>query len=292
MELYGPDERCLYTLMYAPREEHDRLLHELVLPVVRQVHQEPQLDSLFFARYNEPDWQLRFRILGRPEWIEGPVRELVESRLTPLRDKGLLRDWEFAMYRRELVRYGGEEGMRLCERLFLRDTLAFLDLLEAESLGATTRTRREYSLVFVERFLDLFGFSRNQRIAFYRRGFAWAVEGGDWHSKDLLLLEERYRALKDGLVEMFLPAAGPAPADLYGGDEPARIARTCLETMRPVVENLCRAHASGRIDQDLVHLAWSLSHMHANRMGLDPIAEAILRFFMHRLHTEESLAEG
>jgi len=62
--------------------------------------------------------------------------------------------------------------------------------------------------------------------------------------------------------------------------------------MRPVVEDLCRAHTSGRIDQDLVHLAWSLSHMHANRMGLDPIAEAILRFFMHQLHTEESLAEG
>ncbi|HKQ61646.1 MAG TPA: thiopeptide-type bacteriocin biosynthesis protein [Candidatus Polarisedimenticolaceae bacterium] len=281
-ELYGPDERCLYTLMHAPRENHERLLHELVIPVVRELRGRPELDSLFFARYNQPDWQLRFRVLGRPEWVDGTVRPLVEPRLAPLRAQGWIEAWEFGSYQRELERYGGPEGMKLCERLFLEDTLACLDLLEAERCGAVHRSRREYSLVYVERFLDLLEFDRTQRILFYRHGYSWAVDGEvrDWGTDELRLLEERYRSLKDGLLEL-----------LRGGGEEAEtaIVRDCLDACRPWVLELRRLHADGALTQELVPLAWSVTHMHANRLGLDPTAEAILRFFLHRLHTDEAL---
>ena len=63
------DEACLYTVLRSPKENHERLLREFVTPVVRDIRKHPDLHSLFFVRYNEPDWQLRFRVLGRPEWV-------------------------------------------------------------------------------------------------------------------------------------------------------------------------------------------------------------------------------
>lgn len=284
-----PPERCLYTLIHARRENHDSLLHQLVIPIVREVRRHPELDSLFFARYNQPDWQLRFRILGRPAWVDGTVRELVGQGLPLLRERGLLEGWEFATYQREYERYGGEQGMRLSEKVFLHDTVACCDLIDAEGRGLLSKSRREYSLVFVERFLDLLRFDRERRIAFYRQGYSWAVDNDDWSAQDLRLLEERYQGLKEGLSALFRGDARDDPEALYGGAEPARIAMTCLQATRPVVDELLAAHAAGGIHQDLVPLAWSLCHMHCNRIGVEVNAEAIIRFFMHRLYQDEAI---
>src|SRR5262245_58338021 len=70
------DEGCLYTVLRSPQTNHDRVLREFVTPIVRTIQSHPSLHSLFFVRYNEPVWQVRFRVLGRPSWVEGSVRPL------------------------------------------------------------------------------------------------------------------------------------------------------------------------------------------------------------------------
>jgi hypothetical protein len=84
--------------------------------------------------------------------------------------------------------------------------------------------------------------------------------------------------------------AAPTSPPVGGGEEPARIAGDSLARLRPAVEDLREAHGAGRIHQDLVHLAWSHTHMHCNRLGIGGTAEAILRYFMNRLHQEEGRA--
>ena len=42
--------------------------------------------------------------------------------------------------------------------------------------------------------------------------------------------------------------------------------------------------AEGRIRAHATHLAWSLAHMFTNRLGIEPAAEAILRFMASRHH--------
>ncbi|HEX2644036.1 MAG TPA: thiopeptide-type bacteriocin biosynthesis protein, partial [Thermoanaerobaculia bacterium] len=132
MTALHPDQRCLYTLVHAPRERNEEILRDFVTPVAGEVRGCPELDSLFFARFNVPSWQLRFRILGRPDWIEEDVRRLVEERLAPLQEAGWIERVEFAVYDREVERYGGPVGMVLAEKIFLHDSLACLDLMEAE----------------------------------------------------------------------------------------------------------------------------------------------------------------
>ncbi len=282
-------ERCLYTIVPAPRGRHEEILRELVAPLVHELGDSPHLDSLFFARYNKPDWEVRFRILGRSEWVDGPVRERVGRRVAELRERGLLDQVGYARYEREYDRYGGPEGMRLAERIFHRDTVACIELIEADARGLLAKSRREYSLMFSERFLDLLRFDRKRRIAYYRFAYSWAVEQGTWEEEEMRVLEERYRSLKDGLLDLLRRDPIRDSSSLWGGAEPARIAERCLEATRPDVEELLAAHAAGRVRQDLVHLAWSLTHMHCNRLGVEATAEAILRYFMHRLHEEEEV---
>jgi thiopeptide-type bacteriocin biosynthesis protein len=279
------DESCLYTLMHAPRENHERLLREFVIPVASELRDAAELDCLFFARYSEPDWQLRFRVLGRPSWVDGPVKRRIDEALLPVRQSGLVDDIEFATYQREWERYGGERGMQLAEKIFLHDSLASLDLIDAESRGVLAKTRREYSLLFVERFLDLMGFDRDTRIAYYAFAHSWPITDGTWNDGDLRALDAKFEALEPGLVDLLRGDQSRDPATQWGGEEPAGIAARCLDACGVAVEELKSRHRAGAIPQDLVNLAWSYTHMHCNRLGIDAMPEAILRYFMWRLYT-------
>jgi thiopeptide-type bacteriocin biosynthesis protein len=282
------DESCLYTLMHAPRENHETLLREFVIPVVREIRDAEELDCIFFARYSVPDWQLRFRVLGRPSWVESRVKPRIDDALAPVRASGLVQDVEFASYQREWERYGGTLGMRLAEQIFFQDSLACLALIDAEHRGGLAKTRREYSLLFVERFLDLMGFDRDTRIAFYQFAHSWPITDGTWTDDDMRALDRKFESLAPGLVEL-LQGGQDQPAQ-WGGEEPARIAAHGLAASRPIVEEITAEHRAGRIQQDLVNLAWSYTHMHCNRLGIDAMPEAILRYFMWRLYTGPWLA--
>lgn len=275
--------RCLYTLVHAEPRHHDEVVRLLVAPVAREVRFDERLDSLFFVRYDEPRWQIRFRLVGQREWVEGPVRRRIEEIVSELEGRGLAEGHDFTEYAREVDRYGGEEGMRLAEELYTRDSFACLDLLDAERNGSLETSRREFDLALADRFLDLLKFDAGQRLAFYERGYRWALETGTWRQEDLAILEERYRVLEPHLRELVLGSRRGDPRAYFGGEEPARIANAFLEAAAPIAEKILAGIAAGRIARDPVYLAWSYTHLMCNRLGIDTTAEAILRYFMHRL---------
>lgn len=274
---------CLYALVHAEPGHHDEIVSLLVAPVAREVRLDGRLDSLFFVRYDEPRWQVRFRVVGERAWIESTVRERIEETVSELERRGLADGHEFTRYQREVERYGGEEGMRLAEQLYTRDTFACLDLLDAERNGRLETSRREFDLALTDRFLDLLKFDAGQRLAFYEQGYRWALETGTWRQEDLRVLEERYRALEPGLRDLVFGPCRAEPRAYFGGEEPARIASAFLEAAAPIVEDILEGVAAGRIAQDVVYLAWSYAHLMSNRLGIGATAEAILRYFMHRL---------
>jgi thiopeptide-type bacteriocin biosynthesis protein len=271
---------CLYTVAYAPHERIEGLLLDVFAPIARELRDHPDLDSLFFVRFSEPRWQLRFRVLGRPEWVQGPVRERIHASLDELKTRGEVESYEFHRYDRELERYGGEEGMALAERLFGYDSMAAIELCDAERRGLTRTSRREIALLIADRLADLSGLDRSQRLAYYRHGYAWALETGDWGEADLALLESRFQNLLPGLDRLF--DVDLSDVERWGGEAPAAIVGNFLERAEPLVRSIREAHDAGRIPQDLIYLVWSYAHMFTNRMGIESTAEAILRYFMHR----------
>jgi thiopeptide-type bacteriocin biosynthesis protein len=264
-----PDEEsCLYTLFHADAPLHDGLLRSVVIPLVRELRDAREMRCIFFARYSEPEWQLRFRVLGERGWIEDAVRPRIDAALPAAREAGLCDGVEYASYQREWERYGGTSGMPLAESLFLHDSLACLDLLDAESKGALARTRREWSLLFTDRFLDLFGLPVEDKITFYRYGHEWALREGEWSEDDVATLP--------GLSALL------ASAEPWGGPEPSRIAERALSAMGAPAAAVRAGLRDGSITQEPIYLIWSYAHMHANRLGISSTAEAILRYFLWR----------
>jgi hypothetical protein len=145
-------------------------------------------------------------------------------------------------------------------------------------------------MVLVERLLDVARVTPAQRIAFYRRGYAWALENGDWSDSELGTLAEKYRALAPGLERLFASDPPLPAAHLWGGEGAAATGARFLADAQPVVDAILAGHASGAIRQDLIYLFWSYAHMFTNRMGVEAIPEAILRFFMWRFHQEHEPA--
>lgn len=277
------DQGCVYLVVHADRPHHDGLIRDLVDPVAAELRDDAELDSLFFVRFDVPAWHLRFRVLGRRPWIDDRVRPLVEKSLPSVRSREYVRGVDFDEYVREYDRYGGPEGVALAETLFLHDSLACLDLMRLERDGRLRRSRREYHLALTERLLDLMHLEGPPRAAFYEHGYRWTIETDTWKDEDFATLEERFRSLRSGLAAL---ADGADDVSVWGGEETAALAREFLGHARPVLERVLAAHAAGRVRQDLAYLAWSYAHLSANRLGIDPPAEAILRFFMHRLHRE------
>ncbi len=277
------DQRCLYAMLHTPRERIEDVLMEHVAPIVEEIRNAPELDSLFFVRFSDPAWQIRFRVLGRPAWIEGQISPSMHALAEGLQRSGAIESFGFATYDREYERYGGEEGMALAERLFFLDSLAALDWIAAERRGSLAKPRREFSVLLVDRLLDLARFTRAQRIAFYRHGYAWATE--EWDAEDVAALEERFQKLKSGLEALLFDSTRD-PDALWGGADAARIAERFLSDAAPVIQAILDGHASGRIRQDLIYLFWSYAHMFTNRLGIESAGEAVLRFFLHRLIEE------
>ena len=180
--------------------------------------------------------------------------------------------------------------MALAEEIFLHDSIFCLDYIDAETRGETAKSRREIALLYTDRVLDLFGFDRDQRLAFYRHGYRWAVDMKTWEEEEFQALDERYEALKDGLADLLWGSQRGNAVAAWGGDSPARMGEETLTGLAPVIGRLVEAHRAGRVDQEIIYLAWSYTHMHCNRLGIDPSGEAILRYFLHRLLLDESVS--
>ncbi|MEO6462940.1 MAG: thiopeptide-type bacteriocin biosynthesis protein [Candidatus Eisenbacteria bacterium] len=275
------DDACLYALLEAPFEHHELIVQELVNPLAQRWRENPELDSLFFVRYSEPVWQVRFRILAGAEWIEREARPLLAQTLESAPLESAIRHVGFATYDREFDRYGGPVGMALAERLFHLDTMACLDWLALERGGETRWTRREFVLLLVERYADAMGFDAEGRLEFDRQGFQWAFDQGVWDEAHRARLDETFERNRRGLEALL----GSDPPVSGSPAEQALVAEF-VRALAPVASELVAGLEAGTIQAHRPYLAWSLSHMFTNRMGIQPPAEAILRYMAYRRHRD------
>jgi thiopeptide-type bacteriocin biosynthesis protein len=275
------DPACLYALLESPPENHEVVIRDLVSPLAQRWQSDRALDSLFFVRYSEPVWQVRFRVLGDAGWLEHEARPLMSRMLKspPLEDA--IGRVHFATYDREYDRYGGPTGMRLAERLFYLDTMACLDWLALERGRQTLWTRREFTLVLVERYADAMGLDPAGRLEFDRQGFQWAFDKGVWDETHRRRLEETFERNRRGLDALL---GSDSPGSGSSGER--RIVTNFARSVAPIAAELVAGLETGTIQVHRPYLVWSLTHMFTNRMGIQPAAEAILRYMAYGRHRD------
>ena len=108
----------------------DRLLTDVIGPVSRELIAGGNVERWFFIRYGNPDDHLRWRLQVPTGTPSDHVRHRLEQIVHPLHEAGLVRQFTFDTYEREVERYGGGEAMTLAEQWFWADSDAIVRVLE------------------------------------------------------------------------------------------------------------------------------------------------------------------
>ncbi len=287
---FAPGSEWLFAKLYTGTATADRVLRDVLAPLVREALAEGWSDSWFFIRYGDPEWHLRVRFHGDPEALTGRVLPALHAGVTPLLDDGRLWKLQLDTYEREVERYGGPFGIGLVERLFQADSdavLEILDMLEGDE-GADVRWRLAF--YGVDALLNDLGLDAEAKLSVLgrmRQGFAQEFTGpadGDGKNAKALQvqLDQKFRAERPKLDPLLDAGGDPENAFAPALDVLGRRSRANA----PILEELRRLEAAGKLQGRLTDMAVSLAHMHVNRFirSAARAHEMVLYDFLFQTH--------
>lgn len=281
---FSPGSEWLYAKFYCGLANADRLLLDLVAPLVQEALQSRAADGWFFIRYADPDPHLRVRFYGAPQRLLLEVLAEIRARADKYLRTGFLHRLELSTYEREVERYGGPEGMLLCEQLFQVDSEAVIGILKSLSGDAGAQARWKLALVGADRLLGDLGLEDSAARALLSRlkeGYFQEFGGAVVLKK---ALGDRYRQERTA-VETLLETGETEDRILIPG---LRALEERSRQMSPVIVALRKKSRQGHITTSLPDLAASLLHMHVNRLvrASARAHEAVLYAFL--AHARES----
>lgn len=307
-------------LFYHQMEAHDRLILQVVAPVVAALAGEGWIDRYFFIRYWEGGPQIRLRLSGsRPGWREEAAslvqrrfgdfveREPSQAQLNPERFYQAVRQFQGESppaaptwypdhsiqeipYRPELERYGGPDAMPTAEALFR----AASDLAIATLPAVASSDGKRIGLA-----LDLMLLSAlpwripEGRLAAFFRRYGEVIGHLAGNQSDLLGEAERLRAAKGTVLQERLDRLQqgaatwqlPAPYQAW------------YQAVEAGVATLAQLEGAGRLAQPEAEIPlayqgedpapWRIPaigigqiHMLNNRLGVTMRREAILAYLL------------
>ena len=281
---FPPGSEWLYAKIYCGESTTDRVLREAIAPVVREVIASGDARQWFFLRYSDPDPHLRVRFTGDPARLLGKVLPALERALAPLTAAGAARKLVLDTYSRELERYGGDRGIALVEELFWRDSDAVLGIVELIDGDAGGIARWKLALRGIDSLFDALGLPPDVRARI--AGDAKESLGREMRAETPLWTRIGERFTKERADLELLLARDPtrdAGHDLEPGFEllAARDAH-----VRLLGDQMRALDAARELDPGVEDMAWSLAHMHANRLlhASQRAQELVLYDFLRRLH--------
>lgn len=259
---FPPGSEWLYVKLYTGAATADRVLCEVIAPVVRQAMATGAAAQWFFVRYGDPDWHVRLRIQGDPARLLDSVLPQLHALAAPwLADR---RIWKLQLdtYEREVERYGGPVGITLAERLFHADSEAVLSVIERldGDAGADARWRLTYA--GMDRLLDDLGFDLTAKQTLAHRACVSFQREFQADSRLRSQLGKKHRGERQDLTWL-LDAARQQTHPLAPGIDCLTVRSAQL---RPIVGELQTAEQQRQLSAPLAEIAWSYLHMHANRL--------------------------
>jgi hypothetical protein len=257
-------------------------LREWVAPLVRELAVLPSRDAVYFDRVNKPDWGLRIRILGDGPRFDEAARGVVRRRLD-----GMTQPFAFVDEEADDKWIGGPLEEQFLKRIHQMDSLACLDLLDIEGRLSLRSSRAQWSLLVVERLLDLFELHGEERLDFYRRGFQWALSLGRWDAEVLAALERKFEAQAGALRTAIGGSDGRDTPGDWGGADAAQVASRFLDAARGPVSAVLSATTNARLAKAPIDIALFVAHAHSNRLGIHATQEGTIRYLVFRAHGGE-----
>jgi thiopeptide-type bacteriocin biosynthesis protein len=286
---FPPGSDWLYAKLYCGQAMADRVLREVVQPVVENAQRSRAAESWFFIRFGDPDWHVRVRFHGDPARLQGEVLPALECAAAPFMEDGRIWRLQLDTYEREIERYGGAEGIRIAEQIFHVDSIAVHALLSIAD-DARADLRWQMAVCGIDRLLADLGLDLTARHAVMKttaRAFA-----AEFHADANLQkqISEKYRTERKGLERLL-----DLPSDATRLEPSVSpILRNRSAQLAPAVEQLKNLEQEGRLDRPVVELASSYIHMHVNRLlpSAHRAQELVLYDFLRRLYESQLARSG
>jgi thiopeptide-type bacteriocin biosynthesis protein len=274
-----PGSDWLYIKLYCREEQQDELLVGPVRLLLEAYRQEIRS---FFVRYHDPSPHLRLRFQGDPTFLITVFFPVCVAWLTELVEQRWISHFVFEGYEREIERYGGIQGIKLAEALFVLDSDLILDLL-ALPPAADGLSKEDMALVSLDRLLQGLHLSVQQRAHLFQP----YAHAGNVHAE--AEQHQRRRAHYQRQRQRFLSLLHD-PSWLQtqpGGERLIASLSRFLAALEGVSEQL---HL---IPQTLLlRFLNSHIHMHCNRLSGNNAVEQDLRYYLARIYHQMTYMEG
>lgn len=242
----------LYYKIYTGTASADIVLTEAVGPLVRELVAGGIIDKYFFIRYADPDFHIRLRFhTAHPSTSLAVIINAMYSRLYPYLEDRLIYDVQLGMYKRELERYG-PHSIEASESLFFLNSSFVLDLLTDLDAGDPD-ARWLSGLLFMDKFLDDFGFDLDRKMLFCSSlAASFGAEFGSTNDTKKHL-GAKFRTHRKSLVQT-LEHENPIYVQQLISEHSDR--------SRSIIESISR----NNVGATLHNLLASYIHMHCNRL--------------------------
>ncbi len=281
---FAPGGPWLFARLYCGSVTAERVLQQLVVPVVREALGSGAAERWFFIRYADPHRHLRLRLRGDPQRLLAEVLPSLHRVAAPLLEDGTLHRLALDTYEPELERYGGEVGLELAEQLFQADSEAALELVEI--LPADTPARWRGALLAAHRLLEDLGLSPSERLVLAERARASFTREFQPEAPLARQVGQRFREQRAALEPLLALDASL--------EEPLASALPVLhrrsERLRPLAAALRQAQERGLLSRSVQEMAADYLHMQMNRLlrSAPREHERVLYDWLHRLYRSQA----
>ena len=271
--LWGDEDRIrkpgsdwLYLTLPGRRGDEDAVLAGPVGELADRLVADGDAEGWFFVRYDDPRRHLRIRLHGAPAALLGRVLPALSACAAVAVGEGVRDGMAVEIYERELERYGGPATTAVCETIACADSTAVRQLLRAAGTDQV-----ELGVLSTAALVLALATGPDEARRWCAAMAPPPVETGR-------AFRERGRALR-GLV---------AGLDRPGGDPVLAVLARRTAAVAPLAARLRTLHADGSGTRPIDTLVPSITHLHANRLGLDRRAERLVLGLLDR--TLRSLA--
>jgi len=193
---FKPGSEWVYFKIYSGPKSGDKLLYQLISPLVTALLDDNIIDKWFFIRYDDPDYHLRLRLHLLDESKYQFTVDLFDRLAGPFLRNGLIHKALPDTYLPEVERYG-TRTMEYSEMVFFYDSEMCLQLLEVLSGDQNEKERWLAGLQVINALLDDFNYKDQQKLELLRKlNLSFAKE----FNKDSNLAKQistKYRKYKD-----------------------------------------------------------------------------------------------
>ena len=141
---FGPGSEWLSLEVYCDHSARAEVLESIIAPIILSAETSSAMRIWYFVQYSEPSFHYRVRLrLKDPDSWSKTAKSVVDALSTPAA-RATVRECKIVSYNPEWWRYGGAEGMPVCEEIFAKDTqlaLAYRAIIRHWQLDSDTAWR-------------------------------------------------------------------------------------------------------------------------------------------------------